>query len=182
MTKELWFAIFSSSVIAGIFTGVLSALITGWFMLRAKRNDYVHEYYRIVLSRRVEAYEEVEKFIVMLKTTVLDNDKRPYHLLFSKDEDAVGVYQQLFAVMSKAIWLSEDLFNTTRELNLLCFKQMRANGGLIEFGKKHYKQIAEIRTRLEKAHVRDMLTLYNVPHFLKSKNPSDSYDYIDSPS
>jgi hypothetical protein len=53
------------------------------------------------------------------------------------------------------------------------------NSGLIEFGKTNYKAIAELRTQIEKIHARDMLVLYNVPSFLKSKRPVDSYSLIE---
>src|SRR5678815_954906 len=101
-TAQLLVGVLSSSLIAGI----LGALIGGWFTLRGKRNDYANEYYKVVLARRVQAYEEVERLINMVKTAVLDQDGRPYHVLFSKDDDKQGVYDLLIAVMSKALWLS----------------------------------------------------------------------------
>lgn len=170
-TVEVILAILSSSLIAG----VLGALIGGWFTLRGKRNDYANEYYKLVLARRVQAYEEVERLINMVKTAVLDRDGRPYHMLFSKDDDKQGVYNLLFAAMSNALWLSDELFELTREFNLLLYRHGDSEGGLIEFGKIHYREIADLRTKIEKVHLRDMLTLHEVPRFLKSKKPTDSY-------
>jgi hypothetical protein len=71
-TAQLLVGVLSSSLIAGI----LGALIGGWFTLRGKRNDYANEYYKVVLARRVQAYEEVERLINMVKTAVLDQDGR----------------------------------------------------------------------------------------------------------
>jgi hypothetical protein len=173
-TTQLLLAVLSSSLIAGVF----GALIGGWFTLRGKRNDYANEYFKLVLARRMQAYEEVERLINMLKTAVLDRDGRPYHMLFSKDDDKQGVYDLLFAVMSKALWLSDELFELTREFNVLFYSHGDTNAGLIEFGKEHYKQVAELRTRMEKVHLRDMLVLHEVPLFLKSKKPTDSYGAI----
>jgi 5-hydroxyisourate hydrolase-like protein (transthyretin family) len=171
MSAQLLLAVLSSSLIAG----VLGALIGGWFTLRGKRNDYANDYFKLVLARRVQAYEEVERLISMVKTAVMDGDGRPYHMLFSKDDDKQGVYNLLFAVMSKALWLSDELFELTRELNVLIYKQGDEEHGLIEFGKVNYKQIAELRTRMEIMHLRDMLVLHEVPRFLKSKKPTDVY-------
>lgn len=176
-TAQLLLAVLSSSLIAG----VLGALIGGWFTLRGKRNDYANEYYKLVLARRMQAYEEVERLINMVKTAVLDRDGRPYHMLFSKDDDKQGVYDLLFAVMSKALWLSDELFELTREFNVLFYSHGEAEGGLIEFGKEHYRQIAELRTKIEEVHLRDMLVLHEVPRFLKSKKPTDSYGAIKVP-
>lgn len=170
MTHELWLAVLSSSVV----TGIIGTLIGGWFNLRSRRNDYANTYYKLVLDRRLAAYEEVEQLIVKIKVAVLDKDQRPYHLLFSDDDDQKSVYKLLFSVMSRALWYSDELFERTRDLNVLIYSQTK-DGGLVEFGKSHYREIAELRTAIEKLHARDMLTLHEVPKFLRSKKPADSY-------
>lgn len=171
---QLLLAVLSSSLIAG----VLGALIGGWFTLRGKKNDYANEYYKLVLARRVQAYEQVERLIIMLKTAVLDGDGQPYHIVFSLEESEKEVYSLLFSLMSNALWLSDDLFEFTREFNILFYSHSNNEDDLIQFGKKHYKEIAELRTKIEKVHLQDMLTLHEVPRFLKSKKPADSYSPI----
>lgn len=171
---QLLLAVLSSSLIAG----VLGALIGGWFTLRGKKNDYANEYYKLVLARRIQAYEQVERLIIMLKTAVLDGDGQPYHIAFSFDESDKEVYSLLFSIMSNALWLSDDLFELTREFNILIYRHSNTEVGFIQFGKKHYQEIAELRTKIEKVHLQDMLTLHEVPRFLKSKKPADSYSAI----
>jgi hypothetical protein len=177
MSNELWLAVLSSSLISG----VLGALIAGWFSLRVKRTDYANEYYKLILARRISAYEEVERLVTMLKAAVLDEDKRPYHLLFSKEDDHQTVYRVLFMIMSNALWLSDELFGRTRELNVLVFSHGVGEGGLVEFGKQNYATIAELRTKIERVHARDMLELHKIPRFLKRKKPRDSYTPIAVP-
>lgn len=174
MQSDLWLAVLSSALISA----VLGACIAGWFTLRSKRNEYVNDYYKSVLARRITAYEEIERLITMLKSAVLDTDQRPYHLLFSKDDDHKAVYHLMFSVLSKALWLTDDLFARTRELNVLIYSDGGIDSGLIEFGKKNYTTIAELRTQIEILHARDMLNLYKVPQFLKTKRPSDTYSPI----
>jgi hypothetical protein len=172
MTPQIWLAILSSSVI----TGLIGALLAGWFSLRSKQNEYANTYYKLVLERRLAAYEQVERLIVQIKVAIVDNDdKRPYHLLFSKDDDRDTLYKLLFTVMSTALWLSDDLFDRTRELNVLVYSRTSHGEGLIDFGRQHYTTIAELRTKMEIAHARDMLTLHEVPQFLRSKKPTDTY-------
>lgn len=175
MSTDLWLAVLSSSLLSGIIV----AGIAGWFTLRSKRNEYVDNYYKTVLDRRISAYEEIEHLVIMLKSAVLDGDQRPYHLLFSKDDDHQAVYKLMFIVMSKALWLTDDLFAKTRELNILIYSDGGSGSGLVEFGKRNYTTIAELRTQIELLHARDMLTLHNVPQFLKNKRPSDSYAPIE---
>ena len=174
MTPQLWLAVLSSSVV----TGVLGGLIAGWFSLRSKHNEYANAYYKMVLERRLTAYETVERLIARIKVAVLDDDQRPYHLLFSKDDDHEGVYKALLEVLSTALWLTDDLFEKTRELNVLIYGRTKSGEGLIEFAKENYRTIAELRTQIEKLHTRDMLTLHEVPKFLQSKRPIDSYAAI----
>jgi hypothetical protein len=163
------------TILLAVLSGTLvSAVVSGLFNLRSKRNDYVNDYYAIVLRHRLGAQKEVERLITMLKTSIHDDDNQLYHLLFSGPE--VDVYK-LFAMLSKkALWLSDELLAVTRELNILVYTEASAAGvGLKEFGKRNYQKIAELRTRMEVLHARDMLSLHRIARFLKSKNPANAY-------
>lgn len=178
MTPELLIAVLSSSVISG----VLGAAIAGWFNLRSKQNEYVTAYYKLVLERRIKAYEELERLIVQIKIAVVGSDGEPYHMMFSSGDDSAAVYRLLFNVMSNALWISDDLFEKTRELNLLVYSHStsKSGEGLLDFAKQNYEHIAELRTQLERLHARDMLSLYDVPGFLRSKKPEDSFTSLPS--
>ena len=170
MNKELWLAVLSSSLISG----VIGALIAGFFNLRSKRTEYINAYYKMVLERRVQAYEVVERLVTMIKIAVVDGDRRPYHILFSNNDEP-AIYRQLLDVMSQALWLSDDLFQKTRDLNLLIYGRDTAKESLIEFAKSNYIAIGELRTHIEKHHGRDMLTLHEVRQFIRTKRHADSY-------
>ncbi len=47
--------------LAGVLLG---AVIAGLYNLRAKRAEYVNEYYKTVIGRRIAAYEQLEELIV----------------------------------------------------------------------------------------------------------------------
>ena len=53
----------SSSVISGL----LGALIVVWFNLRAKHTEYANTYYKMVLEKRIKAYEAVERLTKQIK-------------------------------------------------------------------------------------------------------------------
>jgi hypothetical protein len=148
----------------------------GWFSLRSKNKEYEQHYFRNILERRMAAYEEVGRLIANIKVAVIDVDQRPYHLMFSCDEDQANVYQALLGTMSNTLWLTDDLFDLTRQLNIMVFSGTSNGDGLIEFGKKHYQQIAELRTQLERLHYRDMMNLHDIQLFLKHKKPHDFYE------
>jgi hypothetical protein len=176
MPPEVIAAILSSSAVSA----VVAAAVAGWFNLRSKRSEYENAYFKMVLERRIQAYEQVEALITKIKIAVLDDDRQPYHLLFSDNETKDTTYTALLSVMASALWLSDDLFDETRKLNVLIYSGSEGSGAenLISFGKKNYREVAELRTRVEKLHARDMLTLHEVPKFLRSKKPTDSYGEI----
>ena len=151
-----------------VTSGLVASVVAGWFTLRSKHNEYANTYYKMILERRLAAYEEVEQLIADIKATCADNDQL-YHLMFSKDDDHANIYGRLYRTTSKALWLTDDLFLLILEFNKLVFTGTAQGIGLIAFGKKHYKTIGEIRTKLEKLHTRDMLKLYDIPAFLKHK-------------
>ena len=177
MTPQLWLAVLSSSVISG----VLGALIAGWFNLQSKNREYANTYYSMVLEKRIKAYEAVERLINQIKIAVVDTDNRPCHMLFSIEDGHTNVYERLMDGMPDALWLSEDLFDATRALNVLVYSRAPSGTSLTEFGKTHYRQIAELRTSMEKIHIRDMTTLHKVPEFLRKKRYRDTFTPVARP-
>jgi hypothetical protein len=169
---DLWPVILSSSLVSG----VVSAAIGGWISLRSKKNEYEHQYFKLILDRRISAYEEVERLIAAIKVAVVDKDRRPYHLMFSREDDRASVYKTLHGTMSNALWLTDDLFELTRRLNMLVYTGTSNGESLIEFGKINYQQISELRTAMERLHFRDMLKLHDIAGFLNAKKPADTYE------
>jgi hypothetical protein len=142
-------------------------LVTGVFNLRAKRNEYVNDYYKTVIQRRIGAYEALESVIVSFRTCVMDDDGKPYHLPFSGEDSQKGVFVPLHAAMSQGLWLNDGAFEKTSELNRLLFSLPANKEEAINFGKKHYYTvIAELRDALECILAADMLEMHNVEGFL----------------
>ena len=152
-----------------LFGALLGAAIAGYFTLRAKRNEFVNDYYRTVIQRRIEAYEATEKLIVAFKTSVVDKDCKPYHFPFALKSQNYHPLLLIDSSMSQGLWLSEEAFNLIRDLNYLLFQMPDAEEELIAFGKEHYKKIAEFRETLERILASDMLDLHRVKRFLAQK-------------
>jgi hypothetical protein len=148
------------------------AIVAGIYNLRVKQNEYVNEYYKDVIKKRIAAYEQLEELIGLLKTSFVGTDGRAYHRLFAseKEEDWVRIFQTVSSV--NGLWVSDRIFSKARELCLLIY-QLRRPSDVIEFGKKHYQAIATIRADLERMLATDMLRLHDVKGFLKSKDQPD---------
>ena len=164
METIVW-TIVSSSLVSAI----VSALIAGRYSLRAKENEYINEYYRTVVQRRVLAYEYLERLIVSLKTAVLEGDRRPYHILFSNEDAFKLAYELLGNLTFHALWLSDEAFEKTRDLNYRLFRVKPEQVSTIDFGKENYEFIAGLRSDLERIVAKDMLELHAVERFLKAK-------------
>lgn len=158
-------ALFSSAIAVGGI--LLGAVVTGLYNLRSKRNEYANEYYKTVIQRRITAYEQLESLIVYFKASVVGTDNQAYHLPFSGENAKEELFKRFFSVMSQDLWLSDDAFLKTRDLNYLLFSMPETNA--IEFGKQHYQAIAQIRESLEKILAADMMELHKVGRFLARK-------------
>jgi hypothetical protein len=117
---------------------------------------------------------------IAYKIATLDETNKPYHRLFAEELNHEYVWEELSKTMSESLWISDDLFEELKKFNFLLYEGTKANSSLIEFGKKNYINIAEMRTRLELLHRRDMLNLYDVSKFLKAKKISDGYSELPS--
>lgn len=176
MPDIVWTSVFTSSVIAAILGGLIGGIVT----LRVARNQYLNDYYKTILRKRLAAYEQIEGLIIEIKLAVTDEGGHGvYHFLFSSG-DSVDIYKKLYFVFSQSMWLSEDMLSEILALNRLIRTFPDDKQGIIAHAKSHYKTIAEIRTRLEHHHRKDLLALHNVKGFLRSKGSSDSYQPLPS--
>ena len=163
-----------------LFGALVGSLVSGYFTLRAKRTEYLNDFYKIVIAKRVEAYERVEALIQSFKSTVVDEDNLSYHRPFSAEMWHMDSLMRMGAAMDSGLWLSDEMFDAVQKLNYLQFRIPENPNERILFGKKHYMEIANMRESLEKLVTRDMLHLHKVRQFLRAKSKrSRGFQYID---
>lgn len=173
-TEQLLLALLSSSVLGG----VIGAFITGRFNLRVKDREYENEYYKLVLAKRIAAYESVQRLGAGLKTAVVGDDRQPYHFLLSHKDGLLDAHKLLYEISAQALWLSDDLFLETRDLSRLLYGATGHEDEAVAFAKKHYKTLATFREKIERLHIRDMLSLHEVRRFLKIKKSIGGYGNV----
>ncbi len=173
-TEQLVIAILSSSVIGG----TIGAVIAGRFNLRVKDRGYEHDYYKLVIAKRIAAYESIQQLITSLKTAVIDDDRLPYHILLSHKNGLLDAHTIINEISSHSLWLSDDLFQQTRNISILLTSAPSYEDGIVAFAKKHYQQLATFRESIELLHNRDMLTLHEVNQFLKTKKVSCGFESV----
>lgn len=158
--------IVSSTVVAAIVSGLVAAL-SNW---RLAQSQYRNEYFKVVVNRRVGAYENVERLIASLKTAVLDEDKRLYHYVLCGEGDTKAICEVLIAVTSNTLWLSQELISASRQINQLVLHSPVNEARLVAYCKENYEKVAELRAAMEKAYAKDMLSLHDVKGFLKKRS------------
>ncbi len=167
---ELFKVILTSSLIASILSVIVSAIVS----IKLKNLDYKNEYYKKILEKRLEAYKFLETQIAVLKSTVLDEDAKAYHLIFAYGEAKFHEFQQnLFAAMACSMWINDNTVDRMEKLNELFFKISRKVEGndakrVVRIGKDHYHEISDLRKSLEDSVRKDLLNLHNLKKFMKS--------------
>lgn len=172
---DIWVTV----LVAALSSSVVTAIVAGWFGLRAKRNEYENVYFKMVLDKRVAAYSEVDRFISSASAASVDSNNRSYHAMFEPHERGFpDFYVLLHSAMSGKFWLSDDLHSALRDLNIIAYPAGDNQDALLAIAKDRYKDIAELRTTIERLHARDMLCLHQVRKFLKSKRHENRYDEL----
>lgn len=164
--------------IGSSIASILVCCITVYFNFRqtmkAKQKEYIDDYYKYIVKRRIAAYEQLEKLIASIKCTAADSDQKAYHLIFSSEEDILMEYKMLLSTTNDALWLSEAAFDASRRLNYILLEFDPTKIDTVSFGKKNYEQVANLREKLEKILAQDMLELHNVKKFLNEKKKRKS--------
>lgn len=168
---ELMNAILTSTLIATVLSTIVSTIVA----IKLKSLDYRNEYYKKILDKRLEAYKFLETQIAILKSTVLDSDGHPYHIIFSYGKDELHQFQaNLIAAFAYGMWVHKDTLAEMENLNQIFFKVSRKTENasvdrVIEVGKEYYDQIATSRKNLEKLVRSDLHNLHNLKKFMKEK-------------
>ena len=172
--------ILSSSAVAAVVSSVCSYIIQRSTLARSYKQDY----YKMIIGKRMEAYQYIESQIADLKTAVVDDRTgEGYHMIFNEGDSKYWQYQSnLHLALTHSMWLSENMINALVALNQLFLtinaeinKDMMHN---ISVGKKYYSQLADARTDVENNLKTDLLTLYDVKNFLNKKTEKKYRRYM----
>jgi hypothetical protein len=166
---ELLKVILTSSLIAGFISALISAVVS----IKVKSIDYKNEYFKKILEKRLDSYKFLEAQILLLKISGLEEDGRPFHLVFAYGEEKFYEFQQnLIQAMSFSIWVNEKTVILMEKLNKLFFKISRIDfensEALVLAGKIYHEQISQIILQLEMSVREDLLDLHDLRKFKKN--------------
>jgi len=161
-------SIISSSVIATVFASIINIFI--------KKIEFKQAYYRIILDKRLKAYEWLENQIALLKTTVADDrDNKSYHIIFSYGiNEYYDFTKNIMLANAYSLWINErtnvilnDLLHIFNQINLEIKGDKEEM--LINLGKNYYFKISDLRNTLESTVRNDLLYLYKFSDIFNKK-------------
>lgn len=103
----------TGSVLATAFGGAaLGALITGGFSIWLNRKNYKRDYYKKIIDKRIEAYQELNNFLNYMRIynyVQSDGKNKIIQKAFISEDEYNTVLDKLKSIHESTIWLSKDL-------------------------------------------------------------------------
>lgn len=166
-------SLFSGAIIGALITAVIGALLTGYFNIKTKDKEYRNSYSKMILEKRLYAYEELNSLINSLYTSALDgDDSKAYHIIFHSEDRFKNFLKDVYSITFIKFWLSDRTNNYLQKLFTefqMCLDLIDNGENVIFIGKKEYKFIGEIRDNLEQSLLNDMKELYKIDKFFNEK-------------
>lgn len=165
MTMGIVEVLLTSATISAIVGG----LMNWWFQEKSYRNDY----YKTIISKRLEAYESVAHIVAQLRISVTDeNDKKPFHIgLYESPNQLFTTLMSMCLAAMSNLWLSEKMIEKLTTLNRITynFSVDKTSDNGVSKAKEYYEEIGQIRTDIENCMKQDLIDLYDVKKFLKKE-------------
>lgn len=169
--KDIATIVLTSSLIAGVVSSVISYIIS----IRLKKLDFKNEYYKEILKKRLRAYEFIENQIAVLKSVVLGEDKRPFHMIFAQGEEKFLEFQRnMHLAISYGLWIDDKSSKTLDDMNNLFFNlnnhiHQKSDSEIEKIGQEYYQKVADFRIQLENDLKRGLYDLHDVKKAFKIK-------------
>ncbi len=170
-------------------SSVVSAVLTSFIDWKIQNRNYRNEYYKKLLDKRLEAYENVEDLISRLITVVIIGKGRTCNLFFTFGIEGLDQFIiSLPFVMKKSFWVNSEITGKITELNVLLVEidnQIDRQGDvkrqLEDFGAINREKIREIRESIQTLLYKDFENLHDIEKFVKKIRPDKEYIVYDKP-
>ena len=155
--------VFSSSVLAALISLAGNHVLA---QLQFKR-----DYFKEIIGKRLNAYQQVDELIGILRMTTYDDSGRIAHALFLNK----AIYERATFIAAAAVglslYLSESIRDTLSKVNFILLKlpQNASESDAFDIGVAERDALSELRQKLEHLVAADLLELYKVRRFLKAK-------------
>ena len=151
--------------IIGIIVGAVLTLIC---TLIANRISYKNEYYKMIIEKRIKAYNNVEHLVTAI------NSNSFKHILDTIDKNSVSLLQPIVddikLAKSETLWLSKEMKKALNDLDEKVFSFELENFENVDFkkGSQFHLDINEDIQMIEQILKKDMMSLHKVRSFLRN--------------
>ncbi len=153
--------------VIGVFSGAMLTLIT---TLIVNQVSYKNEYYKMIIEKRVKAYNCIEKLINDLFEKY---NKLPKEIDNSNVSLLIPLIDEINSANNESIWLSKKIktaLNFWRDdLLLVILKHTDENICKMAGDVNVHRVMNNGKKMVEKQIIEDLLTMYKVKWFLKNK-------------
>jgi len=101
-------------------SSLISAVLTAWVNWLLQKNNYKNDFYKKLLDKRISAYEDIEKLLVLLKTMVhVEKDKLCVQFCHLGKDYFDNFVISLASTSLNSFWLSDKMSYKITEFNVL---------------------------------------------------------------
>jgi hypothetical protein len=165
-------------------SSVLSAGLTAFVNWLLQKKNYRNEYYKKLLDKRIDAYEEVEDLVSRLTAMVNIGDGKMCNLICHLGYDHFSKF--LISIMipiKKGFWLSDNISGLLTELNVFLLNEIDnkidekgdPDKQLIELGIQNIEKIRSFRKNIQSQLYNDLRDLHNIRKFVKGLRQDETY-------
>lgn len=160
---------FNIILTSSLFASIVSALVSFFISTQLRKIDFRNDYYKELLKKRLDAYQNIEMLIADLKGVVLDDfDRKPYHMIFGYGENEfIKIQNNLMIAISKSLWIDKKSMLELESLNNIFYSinnkiHQQSEDRIIEIGKDYYQKLSDARFSLEQSTKQGLYNLHDV--------------------
>ncbi len=164
-TVQIITAIISSSLLSSVLTVIASWLI--------HRSDYKNDYYKKILDKRLEAYEQLNKVVGELsKFTFLDGNN-VIHSICLSEHNFKNYINSSTSINNLTFWYEEATSLKLTELNMFLideiYEKLNNNSSLDSqyksLGRFYKEELSKFNKDIQELMNKDLKTLHNLTSF-----------------
>lgn len=154
------------------------AVITGAINIWLNKKNYKNDYYKKIIDKRMNAYDELEQFLKWFNVEHNYNGNERYHcyIHLESTKDCMEATDKSVSLCGLKSWFSENVANLLDELNetlahLEDEMELHVNEpyGVISVASKYHTKIQRIIENLIEGMINDRPKLHEVESFLHEK-------------
>jgi hypothetical protein len=181
---------FTNIITLVLTSSAISAGLTAFVNWIIQKRNYQNDYFKKLLDKRIDAYEEVEDLASRMTNIVrLGNGKTCNFFCFAGYKHFTEFLISVRVPIKKSFWLSDNISSMLTELNIFLLNEIEnkidENGDkdeqLIELGALNIEKFRTMRKNIQAELYKDLKDLHNIEKFVRELKDEHTYPLYDKP-